>query len=67
MNEDAAEGDGFASVCDHAVVIHRTVPVAARTPLLNHWLVCLVCGAKVCLSLHVTPRQRRAAEQGERE
>ena len=53
----------FRGVCDHTVIIHRTVPVAARTPLLNHWLVCLVCEAKVCLSLHVTPAEKRALEQ----
>lgn len=62
MNEDQV-GEGFRAVCDHAIILHRTVPVAARTPLLNHWLVCLTCEAKVCLSLHVTPAEKRALEQ----
>lgn len=61
MNEDVAEGL-FRGVCDHPLIIHRTVPVAARTPLLNHWLVCVVCESKVCLSLHVTPAEKRALE-----
>jgi hypothetical protein len=53
--------DGFRGVCDHPKIVHKAVPVAARTPLLNHWLVCLACGSSVVLSLHVSRAERDAA------
>lgn len=64
MDDAAGAGlEGWREVCDHAVIIHRTVPVASRTPLLNHWLVCLTCGTQVCLSLHVSAKERDAARR----